>query len=269
MALITPQQPIGIFDSGIGGLTVAHAVARLLPNEAIIYIGDTAHLPYGDKSAETIQHYVRTIVDILLAKRCKLILIACNSATAAAYDYLQHYLADRAHLLGVIEPVIAYLAKHHRQQTIGLIGTRQTINSGVFQKKLTASMPGTSIAALATPLLVPVIEEGFQDHSAIVDAVLNVYLTNPILASINTLVLGCTHYPIIKSRIAAYYHDRVTLIDAAEITALALKQDLMTLQLLNPQCAPPHREFYVSDLTPAFADQASGFFGADISLQLL
>lgn len=262
-------QPIGIFDSGIGGLTVAHAVAELLPQEDIIYIGDTAHLPYGDKSADTICHYVRDIAEQLLAKQCKLLLIACNSATAAAYQDLCHYLAGRAELMGVIEPVIDHIVCHHAQQRIGLIGTRQTINSNVFAQKLAAKIDDLQFSAVATPLLVPVIEEGFHDQCDLVDAVLKVYLTDPALKDVEALILGCTHYPVIKPRLHAYYGPKVVLIDAAEITAKALQQRLSQLNLLNPQSKSGSREFYVSDLTPAFARQARGFFGEAICLQAL
>ena len=260
------QQAIGIFDSGMGGLTVAHAVAACLPHENIIYFGDTAHLPYGDKSAETIQGYVRTIVDVLLAKNCKLILIACNSATAAAYDYLQDYLQGRAHLMGVIDPVVDHVVLHHAKQTIGLIGTRQTVNSKVFEQKLQAKMPGFPLAALATPLLVPVIEEGFHANHSLVDAALQAYLHEPLLDNIDVLILGCTHYPIIKSRIQAHYGECVTLIDAGVVTADAVQQRLTHLDLLNPQQGVGQYEFYVSDLTPAFSQQAEDFFRSSMKL---
>lgn len=266
---MSANQAIGIFDSGIGGLTVAHAVAESLPHENIIYIGDTAHLPYGDKSATIIRHYVRAIADQLLARQCKLLLVACNSATVAAYDDLAAYLDGRVVLLGVVDPVVDYLVQHHAQQKIGLIGTRQTVSSGVFTQKLTAKIPGMRIGALATPLLVPVIEEGFYDHHDVVDAVIKAYLSDPILADIETLVLGCTHYPVIKARLRAYYQDQVELIDAALITAQAVMTRLAQLQLLNPQTTTGQREFYVSDLTPAFRQQAQGFFGEHIELQLL
>lgn len=263
------HQPIGIFDSGIGGLTVAHAVAQHLPHEDIIYLGDTAHLPYGDKSAETIRHYVRAIADQLLAKGCKLLLVACNSATAAAYEDLQAYLAGRAHLLGVIDPVVDYLVQYHASQRIGLIGTHQTVNSGVFAYKLRDRVPEVHFTALATPLLVPVIEEGFYDHCELVDAVLAAYLGESVLQDIDVLVLGCTHYPVIKARLRAYYGDRVSLIDAADITAKALATYLQQTELLNPQSISGSHAFWVSDLTQAFARQAKGFFGQAIPLQLL
>lgn len=267
--MLSKHQPIGIFDSGIGGLTVAHAVAQHLPHEDIIYIGDTAHLPYGDKSAEMIRHYVRAIADQLLAKGCKLLLVACNSATAAAYEDLQAYLAGRAQLLGVIDPVVDYLVQHHASQRIGLIGTHQTVNSGVFAQKLKACLPQVHFTALATPLLVPVIEEGFHDHCELVDAVLKAYLGDSALQDVDVLVLGCTHYPVIKARLRAYYNDRVTLIDAADITAKALAVHLQQADLLNLQPVSGTREFWVSDLTQAFARQAQGFFGQAIPLQLL
>jgi glutamate racemase len=136
MAHLRTDQPIGIFDSGIGGLTIAKAVAGQLPEESIIYFGDTAHLPYGDKSAQTIQGYTKKIVDFLLASNVKLILIACNSASAAAYEMLKNYIGDRAILLNVIDPVVDYLGANYATKRVGLIGTKLTVQSEVYHKRL-------------------------------------------------------------------------------------------------------------------------------------
>lgn len=260
---------IGIFDSGMGGLTVAHAVSDLLPHEDLIYVGDTAHLPYGDKSAATIQQYVRDIADYLLAKKCKLILVACNSATAAAFDNLQGYVGGQAELLGVIDPVVDYVALHHGHQKIGLIGTKQTVHSQVFLKKLRQKNPHIQFSALATPLLVPMIEEGFHEKPAVVQAVLDNYLQHSSLTDIEVLILGCTHYPLLKNYLHAYYGKRVELIDASVITAQACQKRLQEKALLNRQTHVGQREFYVSDLTPAFQLQAQHFFGESLSLELL
>ena len=156
--------PIGIFDSGIGGLTLAHAITELMPNENIVYFGDTAHLPYGDKSATAIQAYSLKICNFLMEKQCKLILIACNSASAAAYDLVKTYVGTKAIVVNVIDPVIDYLDQNWEGKTIGLIGTKQTVNSGIYATKAEALGKNIHIKSLATPLLAPMIEEGFFNN---------------------------------------------------------------------------------------------------------
>ena len=155
------SDPIGIFDSGIGGLTVAREVKTLLPNEQIIYFGDTAHLPYGDKSTAAIQAYSIKICDIFLQRKCKIILIACNSASAAATELVKEYVGKRAKVFNVIEPVVNYIRETYRNCSIGLIGTKQTVGSQVYEKKIQALENNLMLNSIATPLLVPMIEEGF------------------------------------------------------------------------------------------------------------
>lgn len=259
-------QPIGIFDSGIGGLTVARAVHQLLPNENIIYFGDTARVPYGDKSAETIQNYSREIVDFLLAKQCKLILIACNSASAAAYIPLKNHLAEVVPLLCVIEPVIEHLGVNYVGKNVGLIGTKQTVYSQVFAKKIAALNKNIQFYALATPLLVPVIEEGFH-HKPLIHDVLEDYLSRPILGNIDALILGCTHYPLIKDAIQKFYQHGVDLIDSSLITANKLKKYLMDHQLLNERSSKGEITCYLSDLTEASVKSAEMFFSGEIECQ--
>jgi glutamate racemase len=260
------QQSIGIFDSGIGGLTVAHAITEKLPHENIIYFGDTAHLPYGDKSAETIQRYCLSIIDFLLAQHCKVIVVACNSATASAYEAMQDYLQNRIPLIGVIDPVINECIKKFPQKNLGLIGTKRTVESKVFEKKIQALAKDIKLKALATPLLVPIIEENFHSHEKLVDEALKLYLSQASLQNIDGLILACTHYPILKSRIAAFYEHKIPLLDAGEITANALAKQLEENGLLNPQVIQGQRDFFVSDLTPAFAQMANEFFGEKIVL---
>ncbi len=260
------SQPIGIFDSGIGGLTVANAIAKRLPNEDFIYFGDTAHLPYGDKSASTIQKYCEKIVDFLLLKQCKVIVIACNSASAAAFDHLQHYLCDRALLLSVIDPVVDYIRTHIHDSTIGLIGTRQTVNSQVFAKKIAQLPNRLQFKAVAAPLLVSLIEESFHEDSIVITQVLKRYLNDPRLSHIDYLILGCTHYPVIKKHIAHFFENETKLLDESEITAEVLAKLLGEKKLLNSQAPQGKQAFYVSDLTPAFAQMAKLFFGNDIQL---
>jgi glutamate racemase len=177
----SPASPIGIFDSGIGGLTVAKAVVEKLPQESIIYFGDTLHLPYGDKSKETITTYVLRIVDLLLLQKCKLILIACGSASAAAYEEVKKHVGSKALVLNVIDPMIDFLDKNYRNKRVGLIATKQTVESRVYNDKIKL-LNGANIdfTSMATPLLVPIIEEGFAEHE-IVDLVLKEYFSAPEL----------------------------------------------------------------------------------------
>src|SRR5690606_9790977 len=155
------SQPIGIFDSGIGGLTVASAIRRVLPNEQIIYFGDTAHMPYGDKSPEAIKYYSLKIGKFLKEKGCKVIVIACNTASSLGFQDLKDFLGDKLPIFNVIDPVVAYTAAHKEYDRIGVIATKATIRSQVYAKKLEEIIPNIKVHSLATPLLAPMIEEGF------------------------------------------------------------------------------------------------------------
>ncbi|WP_209332023.1 glutamate racemase [Lunatimonas salinarum] len=259
------NQPIGVFDSGIGGLTVAKAVRKLLPRERLIYFGDTAHLPYGDKSTAAIQAYSVKIVDVLLQAGCKLILIACNSASAAAFELVKEYAGSRAHVVNVIDPVVSHLGIYHAGQKVGLIGTKQTINSGVYTKKVDSLHAGIVLQALATPLLAPMIEEGFQ-RDEVSDTIIQSYLNQEDLHGIQALVLGCTHYPLIKRQIDAYFAHQVAIIDSSEIVARAVKEFLETRELLNEGPTGEDR-FLVSDFTAAFQHATSLFFGKSVKLE--
>jgi len=260
--------PIGIFDSGIGGLTVAHAVKSLLPNENIIYFGDTARVPYGDKSAETIQAYSKEIVDFLLKKNCKIILIACNSASAAATSMLRNYLPKNIPLMCVIDPVVEYVGANYAGKNIGLIGTKQTVNSKVFANKIAALNKEIDFSALATPLLVPVIEEGFH-HKKLIHEVLEEYLSKPVLSNIDGLILGCTHYPLIKEAIQKFYQDKIDLIDSSFVTAEKLKTFLADNNLQNENEQPGEIICYLSDLTETSLKSAEMFFSNKIMCELI
>ena len=257
------SQPIGIFDSGTGGLTVAKAVNDLLPHEQIVYFGDTAHLPYGDKSTATIQSYSIKITDILLQQNCKVILIACNSASAAAYDLIKEYTGSKAKVINVIDPAVDYITKNNRTKNVGLIGTLQTVNSGVWDQKLKGKVK--KFGALATPLLVPMIEEGFIGNTISHD-VIDKYLSDKALKNIESLILGCTHYPIIKNEIIEYYGAKVDIIDSAETVAAFLKDYLVDFNLVNPKKTNENR-FLVSDITKGFENAANLFFGKEIHLE--
>jgi glutamate racemase len=259
-----PNQPIGIFDSGIGGLTVAHALVNHLPNENIIYFGDTAHMPYGDKSAAAIQAYSIKIAHMLLQQECKLILIACNSASTAAYDLVKEYIGSKAIVMNVIDPVIHLLKEKYTDKNIGLIGTRQTVNSQIYKKKVDDLNKGITLHSHATNLLASAIEE-FGNH-AIIDALLDTYLKQPELNNIDALVLACTHYPIIKDRIKQRFPASTTIIDASDTVAQAVKNKLEKQNLLNTN-GDGNKHFYVSDYTESFAANAALFFGDRITLE--
>ena len=263
---IHPQQPIGIFDSGIGGLTVANAIIKHLPNEELIYFGDTAHLPYGDKSPETIQQYSLKIAEFLFEKQCKIIFIACNSASAAAFDLLRKTFKDRAFVLNVIDPVVACITDNHPEKKIGIIGTKATIGSGVYEQKLKSLLPDLKVASLATPLLVPMIEEGFCNDN-ISDAIIASYLSNPRLRDIEALILACTHFPLIKDDIDRYYNNSVNVIDSTDAVGTYVKKILTDNNLLNN--SEKHvNHFYVSDLTESFQRTTKLFYGKNLDLQL-
>ncbi len=260
-------RPIGMFDSGIGGLTVARAVARRLPHERIVYFGDTAHLPYGDKSAAAIQAYSVKICDLLLRQHCKLIMIACNSASAAAYELVREYVGSKARVLNVIDPIVAHLGRAYAGRRVGLIGTKQTVNSNVYKKKVDDLDAGVDLQSLATPLLVPMIEEGFFRNS-ISDDIIGTYLGTPALADIDALVLACTHYPLIKEQIARFYEGQVDVLDASDVVAADAEAYLAAQGLLAPVAAtPPAHHFYVSDFTRSFEESTRIFFGQEVHLE--
>ena len=259
------NHPIGIFDSGIGGLTVAHAIAKVLPDESFVYFGDTAHLPYGDKSTAAIQSYTVKICDMLLKQDCKVILIACNSASAAAYELAREYVGSKAKVISVIDPVVNYLETHYAHQTVGLIGTKKTVKSNVYHKKVDKLDCGIELKSLATPLLVPMIEEGFFDNS-ISENIIHKYLSDPILQNIQALILGCTHYPLIKKEIVDFYKGNVMVIDSSMIVANAVKQYLQETELCTKNTVSK-RTFWVSDYTKSFEETTKMFFGKEVGLE--
>jgi len=264
--LLQREQPIGIFDSGIGGLTVANAVSRHLPNERIIYFGDTAHLPYGDKSQELIRSYAVRITDFLLTeKKCKAIVIACNTASAAAYEILRDKFKGAVPVINVIDPMVEAVIADDTISKVGIIATKTTIASGVYQEKLNRRKPSLQFSALATPLLASMIEEGFYNNS-ISKAILESYLSNQTLKDIDALVLACTHYPLIKNEIAAYYHNRIKIFDSAEVVAIKLKWILEKEGLISTGKTEPDI-FYVSDYTESFEKTTQVFYGKKIHLR--
>jgi glutamate racemase len=259
-----PENPIGIFDSGIGGLTVANAIVKQLPHENIVYFGDTAHLPYGDKSAATIQGYAIKIVDMLLKQNCKLILIACNSASAAAYDFVKKHVGTQAIVMNVIDPTIQLLHAQYANKNIGLIGTRQTVHSNVYKNKIETLQCNINLISLATNLLAAAIEE--FGNSRAIDGLLEEYLSHASLKDLDALVLACTHYPIVKNKIEQFFQNTMEIIDPSVTVAQAVKACLEQEKLLN-SIGPGTKHFYVSDFTESFAAGTKIFFEETIQLK--
>ena len=259
------QRPIGIFDSGIGGLTVAHAIKTLLPDEDIIYFGDTAHLPYGDKSEAAIQVYSIKIADILLKKGCKVIVIACNSASSASYELLKEYVRTDTHIINVIDPMVALVTHQFQGCNVGLIGTKRTVQSGVYARKIEEADRNITLHSLATPLLAPMIEEGFFNNQ-ISHEIIAQYLSDASIGNVEALILACTHYPLIKKEISQYYGGEMTILDSSEVIAKALQAYLAKEQLLNTAHAVTHH-FLVSDFTESFESAARMFFHESVKLE--
>lgn len=221
-------RPIGVFDSGIGGLTVVRALRELLPNEKIVYLGDTARVPYGGKSAATVERYSRELAAMLLGDNCKAIVVACNTASALALPALEKELP--VPVTGVIEPGAEAAVAATRNGQIGVIGTRATIRSGAYDRAIAAVDPAVQVTARACPLFVPLIEEGWLENS-ITDEVVRQYLEPLLAVGIDTLVLGCTHYPLLHPAIARFVGEKVTLVDSAANCATAAMQLLSSHEL--------------------------------------
>ena len=257
-------QPIGVFDSGIGGLTVANAIIKHLPNENIIYFGDTAHLPYGDKSADAICYYSLKIVKFLLDKGCKMIVIACNSASSAAYNVLVDFFAGQSLFVTVVDPLVQAVIDGSFQN-VGVIATKATIRSGVYRQKLLEAQPALQLTSMATPLLVPMIEEGYFNNN-ISETIIKQYLSDEQFRDIEALLLACTHYPLIRSNIEAYFGGRVQVLDSTEVVAYDIKRKLGKYDLLNEPGKRTHK-FYVSDYTQSFEETTRIFYGEKIQLE--
>jgi glutamate racemase len=263
--MLKKDQPIGIFYSGIGGLTVAYAIKQMMPRESLVYFGDTAHLPYGDKSEAAIQAYSIKIADVLLKKNCKVIVIACNSASSAAYELLKEYVQHSVKVINVIDPMVDWVSSRFHDCTVGLIGTRRTIQSGIYSKKIETSGHNIALHSLPTPLLVPMIEEGFFSNNISHD-IIEKYLRDPELENIQALILGCTHYPLIKKEISDFYNGSIPVLDSSEIVAKALFDYLKSAGLLQDQ-GKGTDHFLVSDFTDSFEASTKLFFQQTVHLE--
>ena len=258
------NNPIGIFDSGIGGLTIAHALKKKLPNENIIYFGDTEHLPYGEKSEIAIQNFSKRIAQFLIEKKCKAIVIACNSASSVAFQSVKE-ITKNIPVFNVINPVVSKVAQQCLASNIGVIGTKATIQSNIYEGKIIALCPTAKVSSLATPLLAPMIEEGFINESISHTIIAN-YLSNKKLATIDHLILACTHYPLIHQKIKDYYKGKVIVIDSANIVTEYIAKQLKVDNLLNDNTTTEHH-FYISNYTKSFEESAKFFFKEDLKLE--
>jgi glutamate racemase len=246
---MSDSRPIGVFDSGIGGLTVVKALRDLLPSENIFYLGDTARVPYGPKSPETVQRYAVELAGILTRKNAKALVVACNTVSSVALPLLIKKFS--VPVIGVIEPGARAALRATRNRHIGVIGTRATVRSGAYERALRAADNNVRVSSRACPLLVPLIEEGLLDDD-VTDRMIMRYL-EPLLADgIDTLVLGCTHYPLLTDAIARMLKRQVMLVDSAQNCARAVEE---TLDRHSLRTTPPNR----GKLHVALTDSADNF----------
>ena len=253
--------PVGVFDSGIGGLTVAHEIIRQLPHESIVYFGDTARVPYGPKSPDTVRRYSREIAAFLRDQGVKNIVIACNTATAHALDVLRDEM-DMP-VIGVVEPGARAAVAATKEGHIGVIGTAGTIKSGAYERAIRAINPSVLVTVRACPLFVPLVEEGWTDHEA-TRVIAKEYLAPMLAAEIDTLVLGCTHYPLLKPLLHEVLGPDVTLIDSAEETAAETARTLEAEHLAADALADPVFRFIASDDPLQFLQLGQRFLGGTI-----
>jgi len=255
------NKAIGIFDSGIGGLTVAAEIFKRLPSEDVIYFGDTGRTPYGPRSAEIVKRFSRQDVNFLIEKHVKFIVVACNTVSAVALDYIRDIY--NIPMIGVIVPGAAAAARKTKSERIGVIGTEGTIGSLSYQKALKEINGGLKITAKACPLFVALAEEGYIDQPA-TKLIAHDYLDELKSKNIDTLILGCTHYPLLKKTITEVMGPDVRLIDSAEETALVAKNTLAEMKLLRDTSTPGKRRFYVSDSPDRFKRVGEQFLGKRI-----
>lgn len=246
--------PIGVFDSGVGGLTVAREIMRQLPDENIVYFGDTARVPYGSKSKENIIRFSRQITRFLETKNVKAIVVACNTASALALDVIQKEFD--VPIIGVVVPGARAAVYETRNHKIGVVGTEATIKSKMYTKTITQMDPEAEVVGKSCPLFVPLVEEGFAKHK-ITEEVIDIYLKEMKESDIDTLILGCTHYPLLRSRIIKYFGEKVHIVNPAYETAMDLKEVLKKHGIVNDSGNLNKYEFYVSDAAEKFKSFAN------------
>lgn len=254
--------PIGFFDSGIGGLTVVKAVSQLLPNENIVYFGDTARVPYGSKSNDTVVEYSLQAANFLLRKNIKLLVVACNTASSVALKDLKRFLTIP--VIGMIEPGSKLALSESRNGKIGIIGTNATINNKAYSNEIRKLNPKIKVYEKACPLFVPIAEEGWINHKA-TELIAKEYLNELKIKKIDSLVLGCTHYPILKDVIQKVVGKGVKLVDSGTPAARLVEEYLNGRGLRNISNQIGKKEFYVSDIPSKFREIAERFLGKKIT----
>lgn len=250
--------PIGIFDSGLGGLTVLRKLVELLPHEDFLYFGDTARVPYGNKSPETIVRYSKENTDFLLSRGVKMIVVACNTASAHAVIDLQDTYG--VPVVDVIEPAVALAAAVTRSKRIAVLGTQATIISGIYPQKIKKSLPTAEVISVACPLFVPLVEEGFISHPA-TRLIASEYLKPVKSAGVDTVILGCTHYPMMQQRIEEELGGGVAVLDSASACAAKVLETLERLRIKRSPLQKGKRKYYVSDDTIKFQCLGEKFLG--------
>jgi len=252
------SNPIGVFDSGIGGLTVVRALRRQLPHENIVYFGDTARVPYGPKSPQVIREYAAEDTGVLLEKNVKMVVVACNTVSSVALDVVMKHA--RVPVVGVIVPGAKTAVGASKTKRIGVIGTAGTIASNAYTYHIHQLDPDVTVTAKSCPLFVPLVEEGWIDHPA-TELIAREYLFPLKRERIDTLVLGCTHYPLLRATIGRVFEDAVTLIDSGESAADEVALTLDREGLRNPSTMAGNFECYVSDLSSKFSEVGTRFLG--------
>lgn len=251
--------PLGVFDSGVGGLTVVRALRELMPNESIVYLGDTARVPYGSKSPDTIRRFATEDTQFLVNQAVKAVVVACNTATAHALPQLQQTF--RIPIIGVVEPGVEATLSDPECQHVGIIATEGTIRSCAYQHAIAMLRPDVIAEAKATPLLVPFIEEGWIEHPAL-KSVLREYLKPLVDKGIDTLVLGCTHYPLLMPVLKRMF-SRIRLVDSASTCAAHVRRTLEAQDLLRQVKAKPSLDIHLTDYSEQFESLARQFLGTD------
>lgn len=257
---IAKDSAIGVFDSGIGGLTVLHQIIEALPRENTVYLGDTARAPYGTKSVETVMRYSFENSGFLVEKGVKLVVVACNTSTAIALSRLQESLS--VPVIGVIEPGVRRAIKSTKNNKVGVIGTEATIQSGAYTRALKAADPTIEVYSRACPLFVPLVEEGWTDN-AVVEMTVKAYLGSLKQSGIDTLVLGCTHYPLLKKAIRKFLGGGVRLVDSAEETASEVAAALKK-RASGRKTGKAIHSFFVTDAPERFVKVGRRFLGENV-----
>jgi len=253
---MSDPRPIGVFDSGVGGLTVVGQMGRILPEEDIVYFGDTARVPYGTKSKETVTKFSVENVEFLMEKNVKLVVVACNTASSLALDFLKRCF--RVPVIGVIEPGAKGAAASTRNKRVGVVGTNATVSSGAYEKAIRKISPKISVFAQSCPLFVPLVEEGWL-NKAVTRDIAAVYLAPLRAKKIDTLILGCTHYPLLREVIQGAMGDKVVLVDSAREVAKEARDLLDSSGLLNRRGRTGRHCFFVSDEPGRFVKTAERF----------